>query len=78
VEFTNEPSVFRFFRKGSVFFEQGWKLRLTLDETAYAGTGFYIFAVLIRELLAGYAPLNTPLQLELYTTQQGKITEWMM
>ena len=77
-ELQSAPEVFRFIRKGCIFFENGWKLRLTLDETCCVGTGFYIFACVLRKLLESYAPLNTPVRLELFTKQQGRITEWTM
>lgn len=76
VELRSDPHFFRYSRKGCVFFEKGWYLRLVLDEQALAGVGTYLFACVLRELICGYAPLNTPVLLEFSTKQQGKITEW--
>ena len=71
-----EPEVFRYIKKGSVFFENGWLIHLELDELCFPGTGVYLFALALRELLRSYSPLNAPVRLELSTKQQGVIAEW--
>jgi type VI secretion system VasI/ImpG family protein len=76
VSLESEPVTFRFFNKGAVFFEQGWKALLTLDETAYAGVGYYTFAQILREILFSLTPLNTILEIDFYTQQGGRIATW--
>jgi type VI secretion system VasI/ImpG family protein len=67
---------FRFVRGGSVFFEWGSNLRITLDETKFAGIGYYSFARVLKSLLEGLAPLNMPLELSVYTGQSGLVGTW--
>ena len=72
------PKVFRFVRNGGVFFENGWSIRMTLDEPHYAGTGFFLFALILKEVLHSYAPLNSLFEISLYTQQNGFISQWTM
>ena len=72
----NKPETFRYALNGSVFFENGWALKLTLDESHFAGIGYYIFGVLIYRLIQSQCPVNVPIRMELETKQHGKIAEW--
>jgi type VI secretion system protein ImpG len=72
----SESGPFRFYKRGAVFFEWGWKLALLLDEDSYAGIGVYIFARLIWELLSSLSPINTPLEMTVSTKQSGQIGKW--
>ncbi|GHV91795.1 hypothetical protein AGMMS50268_22980 [Spirochaetia bacterium] len=76
VKMESSPVTFRFVRKGAVFFERGWKVDITLDETAYAGIGHYIFAFVIAEILRSFTPLNSMLEVNVHTLQTGYITTW--
>jgi type VI protein secretion system component VasA len=75
-DLSGKSDTFRFIRNGAVFYEWGWRLTLVLDENAYAGMGFYIFAKVVAELLLSLTPLNTILELECSTLQSGVITVW--
>ena len=74
----NTREVFRYVRKGQVFFESGWRVRLVLDEFSFAGIGVYAFGCVLRNILKNCKPVNLPAQIVLETKQQGKITEWMI
>jgi type VI secretion system protein ImpG len=76
VKMESSPATFRFVQKGAVFFERGWKVDITLDETAYAGIGHYIFAFVIAEILRSFTPLNSMLEVNVHTVQSGYITTW--
>jgi type VI secretion system VasI/ImpG family protein len=76
VKMESSPATFRFVQKGAVFFERGWKLNITLDESAYAGIGHYIFAFVIAEILRSFTPINSMLEVNVYTLQTGYITTW--
>jgi type VI secretion system VasI/ImpG family protein len=67
---------FRFIRNGVVFYEWGWRLRLTLDENAYAGMGWYSFALIVAEILKSFTPINTFLEIHFNTLQSGNIAVW--
>jgi type VI secretion system VasI/ImpG family protein len=72
----SDIATFRFIKRGAVFFEQGWDVAITLDETAYTGSGWYLFGRMLRELLFSLAPLNTPLSITVLTRQSGEIAVW--
>ncbi|MFP3040541.1 type VI secretion system baseplate subunit TssF [Treponema primitia] len=73
---TSAGDTFRFIRKGAVFYEWGWKIRLILDENAFAGMGFYIFGRIVSEILRSFTPVNTFLEIHLDTLQSGNIAVW--
>ncbi|MDR0402592.1 MAG: type VI secretion system baseplate subunit TssF [Treponema sp.] len=71
-----ENTSFTFMKKGMVFFEWGWKVRFTLDETAFAGMGSYMFARVIAEMLTSFIAVNTLLEIEFFTEQSGYMATW--
>jgi type VI secretion system VasI/ImpG family protein len=71
-----EPATFRFIKHGTIFFENGWRIRFTLDETAYAGVGCYIFGYLIGAMVKEWVPVNTLACIDFWTQQSGRIAEW--
>lgn len=76
VSLESESASFRFFKDGAVFFEWGWKVEITLDEAAYAGIGYFIFANVLRDILMSFTPINTPLEIYFYTQQSGLVAQW--
>jgi type VI secretion system VasI/ImpG family protein len=76
VDIAGKPAVFRFFKRGGVFFEYGWEVRFTLDETAYAGTGYYIFGNIIAGILKSFTSINSLLEIQFFTRQSGHIATW--
>jgi type VI protein secretion system component VasA len=71
-----QGETFRFFSDGAVFFEMGWKINLLLDETAYVGEGYYIFAYILGGFLFSLAPLNMPVEIDFSTKQSGLVAVW--
>jgi type VI secretion system protein ImpG len=76
VSLKSERTTFRFIERGAVFFEPGWKISFTLNETAYAGVGYYIFGKILAEILQSFAPINTLLEMHFFTKQSGLIAVW--
>ncbi|MDR0758495.1 MAG: type VI secretion system baseplate subunit TssF [Treponema sp.] len=76
ISLESKSAAFRFIRKGAVFFELGWKVSFTLDETAYAGMGYYTFGKIVAEVLKSFAPVNTILEIHFLTKQSGRIAIW--
>jgi type VI secretion system protein ImpG len=76
IKLESEPATFRFIKNGTVFFEYGWKIVLTLNELAYAGMGYYIFAYIVGEVLRGFTPLNSLIEVDFFTQQSGHIATW--
>jgi type VI secretion system protein ImpG len=73
---SGKSDIFRFIRRGAVFYEWGWRLNLILDENVFAGMGFYMFARVIAEMLMSCTPINTILEIEFSTRQSGVIAVW--
>ncbi|MDR2743036.1 MAG: type VI secretion system baseplate subunit TssF [Treponema sp.] len=76
VSLKSERTTFRFIERGAVFFEPGWKITFTLDETAYAGMGYYIFGKIVAEVLQSFSPINALLEIHFFTKQSGRIAVW--
>lgn len=71
-----EPKMFRFIHQGCVFYENGWLVHLTLREEQYAGTGYFIFAAVLKALLASYTPLNSCVELTIHTDKRADVVTW--
>ena len=71
-----EPKMFRFIHQGCVFYENGWQMHLTLSEQQYAGTGYFIFAAVLRALLNSYTPLNSCVELIVHTDKRANVVTW--
>lgn len=78
VELRAEPKTFRFIRRGCVFFEDGWSIRLTLNEQRCAGMGCFVFAVALRELIAGFTPLNSCAEIFVSTDRKEHVATWTL
>lgn len=70
--------VFRFIHQGCVFFENGWKMELTLNSRQYAGTGVFIFALVLKTMLASYTPINSCVELVLHTEERQNVVKWTL
>lgn len=72
-----EPEIFRFLYKScSVYYENGWRVKITLSEQKYEGVGFFIFACVLRALLESFSSVNSCVETVLYTEEKGFITKW--
>ena len=76
VALKSEPETFRFIRNGVVFFESGWKVDCLLNEKSFAGTGVYIFSLVLKELFKSFTPINSLLEIDFSTQQSGHIATW--
>ena len=71
-----EKTLFRFTKRGNVFYESGWRLNITLNENSYAGMGWYVFGSVLEKTLRSFAPLNSFLEITLSTVQSGLVETW--
>lgn len=76
VSLESDPKTFRFNKNGTLFFETGWKITFTLNETAYAGIGFYFYGLVLINIFRSFTPLNSLLEVEFKTVQSGVIGTW--
>lgn len=72
-----EPEMFRFIYKNcNVYFENGWRVVVTLSENRLEGIGFFMFACVLRNLIESFTPLNSCVEVVLHTEERGFITKW--
>ena len=62
--------------QGVVFFEEGAKLTLTLDESFLGGSGAFFVAELLAQVLLSALALNARAQLQVVTTTQDEVGVW--
>jgi len=72
----SRPRIFRFIRTGAVYFENGWEIRLLLDETVCAGSGVFAFAMVLKELLFAYVPLGSCVEIVIDTDKRRGVYRW--
>ncbi|MDO5532390.1 type VI secretion system baseplate subunit TssF [Sutterella sp.] len=76
--FEAEPKVFRFIRRGCVFFENGWEVRASLDAERFAGTGAWLFGLALRSLVRSLTPINTTVEFVLLEEDGTEYGRWTM
>ncbi|MDR0386442.1 MAG: type VI secretion system baseplate subunit TssF [Treponema sp.] len=76
VKIDRRTTAFRFVEKGALFFERGWKVDIYLDENAYAGIGYYLFACALAEMLRSFTPISSIVEINVYTQQSGYLGTW--
>ena len=72
----SEPKTFRFVSGGTPYFESGWKVELFLKEDLCSGTGVFIFARVLRELLLSYVPINSCVEFVVSTDRRKEAFLW--
>ena len=75
-DFRTEKEVFRFVQHGSVFYEQGYKLHIVVDEKELTGIGSYVFGSVMLHLISDYSPINLLLRVDLSGLERGFIAKW--
>lgn len=72
-----EPEMFRFIYKNcNIYFENGWRVIITLSENKFEGMGFFMFACVLRLLIESFTPLNSCVEVVVYTEERGFIAKW--
>jgi len=77
-QLTSQARKFRFMEKGCVFFENGWDVTLDLHEESYEGIGLLLFALVLRNLLCNYLPINSCMKITVRSDQRGEIASWTL
>ncbi|MBQ9273618.1 MAG: type VI secretion system baseplate subunit TssF [Succinivibrio sp.] len=73
---SSAAEVFRHVRRGCVYFERGYRLSVTLNESDLAGHGLYFVGRVLREVFNDYTRINLPVAFDLYTVESGQICSW--
>ena len=61
---------------GPIAFARGLEVTVTLDETAFVGTGVFLLGAVLAEFLTKYVSLNSFTETVVATTQRGEIMRW--
>ena len=72
----SKPVVRRSPQPGPIAFARGLSLTLTLDETAFEGTGAFLLGAVLDEFFAQYVSLNCFTETILRTVDRGEVMRW--
>jgi len=61
---------------GPIVFARGLEIRLTVDETAFAGASAFMLGAVLEQLFGRLASLNTFTELVLVSESRGEIKRW--
>src|SRR5262252_400953 len=70
------PRVRRLPVPGPIVFARGLEIRLTVDETAFAGASAFMLGAVLEQLFGRLASLNTFTELVLMSESRGEIKRW--
>ncbi len=72
----SRPVVRRAPTPGPITFARGLEVTVTLDESAFEGTGAFILGAALEQFLAKYVSLNSFTETVIKTRQRGEIIRW--
>lgn len=72
----SRPVTRRVARPGPVAFVRGSELILRLDETAFEGTGSFLFGAVAERFFAKFASINSFTETVVVSTQRGEVMRW--
>jgi type VI secretion system protein ImpG len=61
---------------GPIVFGRGLEIRLTVDETSFAGASAYLLGAVLEQMFARLASMNTFTELVLVSERRGEIKRW--
>ena len=61
---------------GPIVFARGLEIRLTVDETAFAGASAFLLGAVLEQLFGRLASMNTFTELALVSETRGEIRRW--
>jgi type VI secretion system protein ImpG len=70
------PVTRRMPRPGPITFGRGLEVELTLEETAFEGSGAFLLGAVLAEFFTRYVSLNSFTETVVKTTQRGEIIRW--
>lgn len=70
------PAVRQRMFRGRIEVARGLAIALTLDESAFQGTGAYLFGSVMEQFFSRYASLNSYTETTLHTIQRNEIERW--
>jgi type VI secretion system protein ImpG len=73
---TSEPAVRRVNTPGPIAFARGLRVLLTLDESAFEGTGVFLLGSVLEQFFAKYVSINSFTETVLKTVERGEVMRW--
>lgn len=73
---TVKPVVRRVDTLGPVTFVRGSEVTLRLDETAFEGSGIFVFGAVLERFLTRYASINSFTETVIASPQRGEVMRW--
>jgi len=73
---TSRPIIRRMPVAGPIAFGRGLEIDLTLDESAFGGSGGFILGSVLERLLARHVSINSFTQMRLHSESRGEVARW--
>ncbi len=61
---------------GPITFGRGLEIRLTMDESAFEGTGIFLLGAVLEQFFARYASINSFTETILHSVERGEVMRW--
>lgn len=61
---------------GPITFGRGLEIRLTMDESAFEGTGIFLLGAVLEQFFARYASINSFTETILQSVERGEVMRW--
>ncbi|MDO9212200.1 MAG: type VI secretion system baseplate subunit TssF [Methylococcales bacterium] len=74
----SKPIVRRINTAGPIVFGRGLEITLTVDESAFEGSGVFLLGMVLEQFFAQYVSLNSFTETVLKTSDRGEIMRWQM
>jgi type VI secretion system protein ImpG len=74
----SKPIVRRINTADPIVFGRGLEITLTVDETAFEGTGVFLLGMVLEQFFAQYVSLNSFTETVLTSSERGEIMRWTM
>ena len=72
----SKPIVRRINTAGPIVFGRGLEITVTVDETAFEGSGVFLLGMVLEQFFAQYVSLNSFTETVLKTSDRGEIMRW--
>jgi type VI secretion system protein ImpG len=61
---------------GPITFGRGLEIRVTMDESAFEGTGIFVLGAVLEQFFARYASINSFTETILHSLDRGEVMRW--
>jgi type VI secretion system protein ImpG len=75
---SSRPITRRITSSHSIAFARGLEVTITLEETAFEGTGVFLLGAVLEQFLAKYVSINSFTETVLKTLERGEVARWTM